>query len=146
MTTMDDAMTVAARDSYLAIVSTSRADGSIQSSLVNAGAMTHPLTGEQIVAFVTYGPVKLGNLRARPGLAVAFRAGWRWAAVEGRAQLVGPDDPHPDVDPERLRLLLREVFTAAGGQHDDWEAYDAEMARQRRSAVLVAPTRIYGNA
>jgi hypothetical protein len=38
------------------------------------------------------------------------------------------------------------VFTAAGGSHDDWEAYDRVMAEQRRTAVLVAPRRVYGNA
>lgn len=64
--------------------------------------------------------------------------------VEGRAELIGPDDPHPGVDAERLRLLLREIFVAAGGSHDDWPAYDAAMVEQRRLAVLVQPTRIYG--
>ncbi|HWI02322.1 MAG TPA: hypothetical protein VNT52_00590, partial [Acidimicrobiales bacterium] len=27
-------------------------------------------------------------------------------------------------DGERLRLLLREIFTAAGGTHEDWDTYD----------------------
>ena len=58
------------------------------------------------------------------------RAGWQWAAVEGTAELIGPDDPHADVDAERLRLLLREIFTAAGGTHDDWETYDTRHARR----------------
>ena len=59
-------------------------------------------------------------------------------------QLCGPDDPVPGVDAEGLRLLLRAVFTAAGGTHDDWDAYDAAMARERRTAVLVTPERVYG--
>ena len=45
-------------------------------------------------------------------------------------------------DAERLRLLLREIFTAAGGTHDDFGAYDRVMAEERRVAVLVAPARI----
>jgi hypothetical protein len=66
--------------------------------------------------------------------------------VEGNAELAGPDDPQPWLtDADRLRLLLREVFTAAGGTHDDWDAYDATMIEQRRTAVLVAPTRVYSN-
>ena len=65
--------------------------------------------------------------------------------VEGRATLVGPDDPLDGIDAERLRLLLREVFTAAGGTHDDWDEYDRTMRAQRRTAVLVHPTRIYSN-
>lgn len=47
--------------------------------------------------------------------------------------------------PERLRLLLREIYQAAGGDHDDWAEYDRAMQRQRRTAVLVTPDRIYGN-
>ena len=37
------------------------------------------------------------------------------------------------------------MFTAAGGTHDDWDAYDAEMAAQHRTVVLIVPTRIYSN-
>nr|WP_018639991.1 hypothetical protein [Parafrankia elaeagni] len=48
------------------------------------------------------------------------------------------------MDADRLRLLLREIFTAAGGTHDDWDAYDRVMAEQRRTAVFVTPSRIYG--
>ena len=143
--TLDEAMHLAQREQYLAVVSTARADGSVQSSLVNAGALQHPLTGEPAVGFVTYGAVKLGNLRARPYIAVTYRSGWSWATVEGAVTIIGPDDPSPEVDAERLRLLLREIFTAAGGSHDDWDHYDRTMVEQRRTAVLVTPTRIYGN-
>ena len=98
-----------------------------------------------MLAFVTYGRVKLANLRARPQLTVTFRSGWRWAAVEGHAELAGPDDPQPWLDAEGLRLLRREVFTAAGGEHEDWAEYDRVMAEQRRTAVLVEPRRVYSN-
>lgn len=145
MTNLHHVAELGRQDKGLAIVSTLRADGTIQSSLVNAGVMTDPLTGEQVLAYVTYGKVKLANLRPRPQTAVTFREGWQWATVEGLAQIIGPDDPHPDVDSERLRLLLREVFTATGGTHDNWAEYDRVMAEQRRTIVLVRPTRIYGN-
>jgi hypothetical protein len=65
--------------------------------------------------------------------------------VEGEAEIVGPDDPHPDVDAQALRTLLRDIFTAAGGAHDDWDTYDGVMAEQRRAAVRIAPRRTYGN-
>jgi len=138
-TTLAEAWELSRSDRGLAIVSTLRADQTIQTSLVNTGVV-----GDQL-AFVTYGPVKLANLRARPQIAVAFRDGWRWAAVEGRAELAGPDDPRPWLDAERLRLTLREIFTAAGGSHDNWAEYDRVMAEQRRTAVLISPTRIYGS-
>lgn len=146
MTTLDEAVALAAADNGLAVVSTLRADGTIQASLVNVGKMAHPDGGAPVLGFVTYGRVKLANLRARPQLAVTFRQGWQWATVEGRAELVGPDDPQPWLtDPDRLRLLLREVFEAAGGTHDDWAEYDRVMAEQRRTVVLIAPTRVYSN-
>jgi PPOX class probable F420-dependent enzyme len=145
MTTLDGAWALSKADRGLAIVSTARADGTIQSSLVNTGVIAHPASGERVLAFVTYGKVKLANLRARPQVTTAFRAGWQWAAVEGRAGLAGPDDPQSWLDPERLRLLLREIFQAAGGDHDDWAEYDRVMAEQRRTAVLIEPTRVYGS-
>jgi hypothetical protein len=88
---------------------------------------------------------KLAHLRANPTIAVVVRAGWQWTAVEGTAQLIGPDDPHPDVNGEQLRLLLRDIFTAAGGTHDNWATYDQVMRDERRAAVLVSPTRVYSN-
>jgi PPOX class probable F420-dependent enzyme len=144
-TTLDEVMELAQREQYLAVVATLRADLTIQASLVNAGALLHPVSGEPAVAFVTYGATKLANLRARPQVAVTFRSSWTWATVEGHAEIVGPDDPHSLVDAERFRLLLREVFTAAGGQHDDWDAYDRTMLEQRRAVVFVMPSRIYSN-
>ena len=131
-------------DHGLSVVVTRRADHTPHTTVVNAGVLPHPVTGDRAVGFVAAGGTrKLAHLRADPTIAVVVRAGWRWTAVEGRAQLIGPDDPHPAVDAEGLRLLLREVFTAAGGTHDDWAAYDRTMREERRTAVLVAPTRVY---
>jgi PPOX class probable F420-dependent enzyme len=133
---------LAANDQGLVVFTTLRRDGSAQASVVNAGVLTHPLTNEPVVALVAIGGArKLAHLRADPRTTVTARAGWQWATVEGSAQLIGPDDPHPDVDEERLRLLLREIFTAAGGTHDDWPGYDRVMAQERRAAVLIIPDR-----
>jgi PPOX class probable F420-dependent enzyme len=146
MTTLRDAVALAATESGLAVVSTVRADTTVQASLVNVGLLPHPDSGEPVLGFTTYGKVKLANLRARPQLAVTFRKGWQWATVEGRAELAGPEDAQPWLaDADRLRLLLREVFTAAGGTHDNWDEYDRVMASERRAVVLVAPTRVYSN-
>ena len=134
-------------DHGLVVVSTARADGTIQSSVVNAGVLDHPVTGRPVVALVSAGSSKrLNNLRARPRATVVIRAGWQWAGVEGAVKLAGPDDPLQGIDAERLRLLLREIFTAAGGTHDDWEEYDRVMATERRAAVLVQPERTYGSS
>ena len=146
MTTLNEAVALAAADSGLAVISTVRADGTVQASLVNVGLLPHPATGRPVLGFTTYGKVKLANLRARPQLAITFRNGWQWATVEGHAELAGPDDTQPWLaDDDQLRLLLREVFTAAGGTHDNWDQYDRVMAEERRAVVLIEPTRVYSN-
>lgn len=142
---LDDVDRIGARDQYLAVLTVLRPDGTPQSTVVNAGLVADPLTGERSVAVVLVGGArKLKYLRRQPRATVTFRAGWQWASVEGPARLVGPDDPADGVDPERLRLMLREVFTAAGGTHDDWAEYDRVMAAERRTVLLVRPDRIYG--
>jgi PPOX class probable F420-dependent enzyme len=145
VTTLQNVVDIGRQDRFLAVVSTLRSDATIQSSVVNAGVLAHPVGGAEVVGFVTNGKTKLANLRSRPQASITFRSGWQWTTVEGRAELIGPDDTHPDIDAERLRLLLREVFTAAGGTHHDWYAYDRTMAEERRTAVLVSVLRLYGN-
>lgn len=133
-------------DHGLCVVNTLRGDGSVQSSVVNAGVLEHPLRPERVVGLVaTGGSRKLHNLRADPRATIVARAGWQWATVEGDAEIIGPDDPHPGVDAEALRSLLQDIFRAAGGTHDDWDAYDRVMAQERRAAVLIAPRRVYTN-
>ena len=143
MTTLEEAFDLARADRGLAVVATLRADASIQSSLVNVGLLAHPATGERVLGFVTYGRVKLANLRARPQLAVTFRNGWQWATVEGSAEIAGPSDEQLWLDD--LPKLLRDIFQAAGGSHDNWDEYDRVVADQRRAAVLIRPSRVYSN-
>jgi len=136
---------IVGKDHGLVSVATTRQDGSVQASVVNAGVLEHPVTGAPVVGLVAQGgSAKLRHLRARPQVTVTFRAGWEWLTVEGTTELAGPDDPFAGVDAERLRLLLREIFTAAGGTHDDFDEYDRVMAAERRTAVLITPTRSYG--
>jgi PPOX class probable F420-dependent enzyme len=133
-------------DHGLCVVSTVRGDGSVQSSVVNAGVLEHPLRDGRVVGLVARGGSrKLHNLRADPRVTIVARAGWRWTAVEGEAEVIGPDDPRPDLDGEGLRRLLQDVFRAAGGTHDDWDTYDRVMADERRAAVLITPRRVYSN-
>jgi PPOX class probable F420-dependent enzyme len=147
MTDLSHVKELVALDHGLSVVVTLRPDHTPQTSVVNAGVLTHPVTGAEVVTFVAAGRArKLVHLRADPTITIVVRAGWQWVAIEGRAELIGPDDPHPDVDAERLRVLLREIFTAAGGTHDDWDTYDRVMREEKRTVVLVAPTRIYSNS
>ena len=137
---------LAAAERGLCVVATLRRDGSIQASVVNAGVIDHPLTGQPVVAFVAQGwSVKLVHLRRTPRATVVFRSGPRWVTVEGQATLIGPDDQLAGFDPSAVPQLLREIFTAAGGTHDNWAEYDRVMAEERRAAVLVELERVYTN-
>jgi PPOX class probable F420-dependent enzyme len=147
MTDLTDFARLVTRDHGLCVVSTLRQDSTIQSSVVNGGVLDHPVTGLPVAGFVARGQsYKLANLRARPRVTMVVRAGWDWAAVEGPAELAGPDDGLLGLGAERIRVLLREIFTAAGGTHDDWDTYDRVMAEERRTAVLVAPERVYSRS
>lgn len=146
MTELVDFARVASGDHGLCIASALRPDNTIHSSLVNAGVLPHPTLGHDIAAFVAIGGSrKLRYLRDRPHATLTARTGWNWASVDGTVELIGPDDLYPDVDGERLRVLLREIFTAAGGTHEDWPTYDRVMAEERRTAVLITPGRVYSN-
>jgi PPOX class probable F420-dependent enzyme len=142
---LDDVERIGSGDGHLAVIATTRADGSVQASVVNAGILPHPVSDVEVVAFVTYGKAKLSHLRARPRATAVFRSGWQWAAVEGRCEIVGPDDPRDGFDPSRLPGLIRAIFESAGGTHDDWAEFDRAMAEERRAAVLLHPERIYSN-
>lgn len=133
-------------DHGLGVVVSRRPDHTTQASVVSVGVLSSPLDNSNVVAFVAIGRArKLVNLRADPTISIVVRAGFQWSAVEGTATLIGPNDPNPHIDSEQLRLLLRAIFTAAGGTHDDWTTYDNTMRDERRTAVLVTPTRTYTN-
>ncbi len=135
-----------AKETGLATVSTAQADGRVLSSVVNCGVIDHPVTGAPCVALVSAGrAARLGHIRRGSQVTIAIRRGWTWRSVTGPADLIGPDDLPDSLDAEALRLLLREVFQAAGGTHDDFNEYDRVMATEGRVAVLVAPDRILGN-
>lgn len=133
-------------DDGLCVLSTLRRDGTVQATVVNAGVLPHPVTGGQVVGVVVAGRArKLRNLRTDPRATIVARAEWRWATVEGTAEIIGPDDPHAAIDSRALPALLQDIFRAAGGTHDDWDTFDRVMADERRAAVLITPSRTYTN-
>ena len=115
--------------------------------MVNAGVFDDPITEAPVVGFVTGGSAfKLRLLRRTGRATVVMRAGWEWVAVEGPVHLLGPDDRAEGFLMDRLPGLLRDVFTAAGGTHQDWAEFDRVMAAERRTAVFVEPARLTSNA
>ena len=147
MADLDLVRQLVAGDHGLVVVAVVDGEGRVHASVVNAGVLDHPVHGRPVVGLVVRGDARKLQLVRRAGRAsVTFRAGWQWATVEGPAEVCGPDDALAGVAPGDVPALLRAVFTAAGGTHDDWDEYDRVMAAERRTAVLVEPARILGNA
>jgi hypothetical protein len=134
------------REGGLAVAVTMRADGRPRASVVNAGVLDHPVTGEAAVGFVSRGSVrKLDDLRARPAITVVFRSGWDWVAVEGDATLLGPDDNPTGLEPAAILEIVRACYAAAvGGTPEQWTGLDQSFVAERHTAVLIHPRRVYG--
>ena len=131
---------------WLAVVATTRPDGSVHASLVNAGVLDDPVSATPVIGVVVAGNArKLGLLRSSGRAAVTFHTGWRWVTVEGSVRIAGPDDPLEGVPAVQVPELLRAVFRSAGGTHDNWDEFDRVMAAERRAAVLVSPERVLAN-
>lgn len=144
MASFEDIRRFAAEDVGLCVVATTRPDGSAHASVVNAGPLAHPSTGAECIGLVVRGDsAKLRHVRRTGRLSVTFRRGWRWAGIEGPADVVDSDATAGDAG---LSQFLRDVFVAAGGTHDDWDEYDRVMADEGRVAILVSPERILGVA
>lgn len=147
MADLDFVAELALAEHGLATFAVARPDGTVHASVVNAGLIDDPVSGKRSVGFVARGGTrKLALLREGGHGTVVFRRGWQWASVEGPAHLIGPDDADPAFDAARLPELLREVFRAATGTHDDWSEYDRVMAEERRCAVFVEARRILSNS
>ena len=130
----------------LATVSTTQADGRVLSSVVNCGMIKNPLTGDTCVAFVSGSKAaRLRHIDRGSQVTVNVRRGWIWSSVTGPADLIRPESLPESIDAGQMRLLLREVFHAAGGVHDDLEEYDRAMAQEERVVVCITPKRILGN-
>ena len=114
---------------------------------MNAGLLNHPVTGEVVAGFAVRGPrTKLREPPRRPQATLVFRSGWDWVSLEGRAELVGPDDALLAFDPEKLTVLLQTIYAAAvGGSPDDWAALHDTMVEERHTAVLVEIQRVLSN-
>ena len=130
----------------LVTVSTTQVDGRVLSSVVNCGMIEHPLTGATCVAFVSGSKAaRLKHIDRGSQVTITARRGWAWSSVTGPADLIRPEQVPESIDKEQMRLLLREVFHAAGGVHDDLEEYDRAMVQEGRVVVCVTPERVLGN-
>ena len=147
-TELDLARRLGRAESGLAVVITARRDGSPRASLVNAGVLTHPRTGLEVVGFVSLRVArKLDDIRRTPRATVVFRSGWEWVAVEGDVELSAPVAASAVGDQAAPLSLVRRIYASAvGGEADEWAHLDEQFAREGHTAVFLHPTRIYPEA
>jgi PPOX class probable F420-dependent enzyme len=115
------------RPRHRVILSTTRADGTPQSSPVSAGIDD---AGRLVVA--TYpSRAKVTNVRHRPAVSACVLSDeWNgaWVQIDGTGEVLDlPDALEP----------LVEYYRCISGEHPDWDEYRAAMQRQGKSLIRV---------
>lgn len=119
------------RPRHRMVLTTRRADGSLQASPVAGGV---DADGRLVIA--TYPErAKVVNLRRQPAASVLVLSDdWSgpWVQVDGTAEVLDlPEAMEPLVD----------YFRVIAGEHSDWDEYRSAMQRQGKSLVRVTLTR-----
>jgi PPOX class probable F420-dependent enzyme len=113
------------------VLSTTRADGRPQMSLVTGGVIP---SGH--LAIATYPErVKARNARRNPLVSVGVMGDQfndAWVQIDGTARVI---DMPAATEP------LVEYFRAISGEHSDWDDYRRAMAEQGKCVILIEPTR-----
>ncbi|WP_066902023.1 PPOX class F420-dependent oxidoreductase [Mycolicibacterium houstonense] len=113
------------------VLTTFRADGSLQSSPVTGG-----VDGQGRIVIASYPQrAKAVNLRRTPRASVTVLSdefNGAYVQVDGDAEVIGlPDAVEPLVD----------YFRAVAGEHPDWDEYRQAMVDQGKCLIRVTPTR-----
>ena len=119
------------RPRHRMVLTTFRADGSLQSSPVTGGVDPD---GRIVIASYPQ-RAKSANIRRRPQASVLV------LSDEFNDAYVQIDGPAEVVDlPEALEPLV-EYFRAVAGEHSDWDEYRQAMQDQRKCLIRVTPER-----
>lgn len=113
------------------VLSTTRADGQPQMSLVTGG-----MTADGRLAVSSYPErAKVKNAKANPAVSVVVMGdefNQEWVQIDGMATV-------HDM-PEAADGLV-EYYRCISGEHPDWDEYRQAMADQGKSVILIEPTR-----
>ena len=119
------------RPRHRMVLTTFRADGSLQSSPVTGGVDPD---GRIVIASYPQ-RAKSANIRRRP------QAGIVVLSDEFNGPYVQVDGPAEVVDlPEALEPLV-DYFRAVAGEHSDWDEYRRAMVDQGKCLIRITPTR-----
>lgn len=119
------------RPRHRMVLTTFRADGSLQSSPVTGGVDPD---GRIVIASYPQ-RAKSANIRRRPQASIVV------LSDEFNGPYVQVDGPAEVVDlPEALEPLV-DYFRAVAGEHSDWDEYRQAMLDQRKCLIRVTPQR-----
>jgi PPOX class probable F420-dependent enzyme len=119
------------RPRHRMVLTTFRADGSLQSSPVTGGVDQQ---GRLVVASYPQ-RAKSGNIRRTPKASVVVLSdefNGAYVQIDGDAEVI-------DV-PEAVELLV-DYYRAIAGEHPDWDDYRSAMLTQRKCLIRVTPQR-----
>lgn len=135
----DDKLLALISDNSLGVLATIKRDGRPQLSNVSyyfdaRAAVVH--------ASITEPRAKTRNLRRDPraSLFVSSDDGWSYAVAEGTAALTAPAAAPDDDTVEALVAVYRNI----AGEHPDWDDYRQAMVTDRRVALTVPISHLYG--
>jgi len=113
------------------VLSTTRADGRPQMSLVTGG-----MTADRKLAIATYPErVKARNARRDPRVSVAVMGDEfndSWVQIDGDAAVL---------DMPEAGDAFVEYYRCISGEHPDWDEYRQAMSDQGKCLILIEPTR-----
>lgn len=134
---LDEALAVA-RATKQSILTTIRRDGRPQQSNV-----LHTVDSDGVIRISTTATrAKARNIQREPWAALHVNGPtfFSYAVLEGTAEVsdvaASPDDAVVDE--------LVDVYRAAAGEHDDWDAYRQAMVEDQRLVIRLRPQRAYG--
>jgi PPOX class probable F420-dependent enzyme len=119
------------RPRHRMVLSTFRADGSLQSSPVTGGVDQQ---GRLVIASYPQ-RAKSANIRRTPEASVVVLSdefNGAYVQIDGDAEVI-------DV-PEAVELLV-DYYRAIAGEHPDWDEYRSAMLTQRKCVIRVTPHR-----
>jgi PPOX class probable F420-dependent enzyme len=119
------------RPRHRMVLSTFRADGSLQSSPVTGGVDQQ---GRLVIASYPQ-RAKSANIRRTPEASVVVLSdefNGAYVQIDGDAEVI-------DL-PEAVELLV-DYYRAIAGEHPDWDEYRSAMLSQRKCVIRVTPRR-----
>ena len=136
---LDPKVTQFIQDNPQGVLTTYRRNGKAQMSIVTV----RPHRGV-IGVSITEGRAKFNNLVHNPACSILVATADWWSGFivfDGTAELVWSGN----ADADTVRLARREVYSATTRRRSaDWDDYDRLVDADRRVALIIRPTHVYG--